>query len=422
MVMHPPDGLVDAVLEGRCVAFVGAGFSAAVVPTWVRLLETIALELPERARSQVEMLLRHGGSLSLEAAAQLLLGELGNARFAAILSDKLQSPPMVPQERQRVRLLRGVPFRGILTTNFDGVLPGRLPGPGAYRKLLRPAGVGWYADRYWHRGSGPTIVKLHGDVRHPKSVVITRRDYRERLYGNTAYASFLRTVFSTNTMLFLGCSFSDPYVNELRSEVLAMFEQRDRDHPIAYAVVNDAPDARCDFFREHEGMEVLSYSSQRHPQHRPFDEFLDRLYRRTNPLYVLGSLLAHRRVVWLDPNPDSTSHGFELLRKAARLADSGFELEEVGDVAAAVATLRDRPADLVITHWGHSPAGSNAERLLAQLRAQDHWAPVIVFASGDHAEDNKRSALRAGAHAYCFRWSSLFRRIRDIFDHGLRTG
>lgn len=422
--MEPPEQLVDAVLEGRCVAFVGAGFSAAVVPTWTRLLERVAGGdgIAESARAEVLELITSGGPLSLEAAAQLLLGELGNDRFSEALAGLLESPVISDVQARRLELLQGIPFRGILTTNFDGLLPGFLPSPKAYRRILRPSGAGWYQDRYWHRGGGPAVVKLHGDVRRPKSVVITRRDYRERLYTNSAYASFLRAVFSTSTLLFMGCSFSDPYLNELRSEVLAMFGQRDQDEPLAYAVVNDAAAARVAFFREHEGMHVLSYDTRADPEHRAFDGFLEALYKRTNPVLFLGSLLAKKRVVWLDPNPKATGHGFELLRRAAHLAEAGFELEEVSDVEGAVHSLAARPADLVITHWGHSPGGSNCERLLGEMRRRDLRAPVIVFASGHYADDNKRAALRAGAIAYCYRWATLFRKLRDIFDHGERTG
>ena len=177
------------------------------------------------------------------------------------------------------------------------------------------------------------------------------------------------------------------------------------------------------FFRDHEGMEVLSYDTGGAHDHAAFDQFLERLYSRTNPVRFLGSLLEGKRMVWLDPNPRSTTRGIELLRTAAHLAEAGFDLQEVTDVAGAIAAMQTRAADIVITHWGHSDNGdSNALRLLQQMRQNDLVAPVIVFASGDYADENKRAALRAGALAYSYRWSSLFRRLRDVFDDGTRTG
>ena len=41
--------------------------------------------------------------------------------------------------------------------------------------------------------------------------------------------TFLRSLFATSTVLFLGVSFTDAYLNELRSEVLAMLDHRSDD-------------------------------------------------------------------------------------------------------------------------------------------------------------------------------------------------
>jgi len=430
-MLEVPQPLVDAVLAGRCVAFVGAGFSATVVPTWERLLERLAEEedVAEADRVAMRELFVAGGQLANEAAAQFLVERMGAERFEARLISLVARPEVNERQRRRVQHLLGVPFRGVLTTNFDGVLEGVVPGRDGYRHILRPdGGSGWYQDRYWH-GAGPTVVKLHGDaVTDPGTIVLTRRDYRERLYGKSAYATFLRAVFATNTMLFLGCSFNDPYLNELRSEILALLEQRDIDQPLAYAVIPDQPAARVAFFRQHEGMQLLSYETSEHPDHAPFDAFLEQLYGRTSPIFHLGRLLGGRRILWLDPNPDSTEKGIELLRRAAGLAEAGFALTEVADLPAAIAAVRAaddaaEPFDLVISHWGHDDhALSKAEQLLASMRTAALGAPVIVFASGDYAEANKRRALRAGAIHYCYRWSTLFRRLADVFDDGLKTG
>ncbi len=430
-MLDVPAPLVDAVLAGRCVAFVGAGFSATVVPTWERLLELVAEQedVSEADRASMRELFVAGGQLANEAAAQFLVERMGADRFQARLIELVARPGDSVRQERRVHHLLGVPFRGVLTTNFDGVLEGVVPGREAYRQILRPeGGSGWYQERYWH-GKGPSVVKLHGDaLSDPESIVLTRRDYRARLYGESAYATFLRAVFASNTMLFLGCSFNDPYLNELRSEILALLDQRDVDDPLAYAVIPDQPDARVGFFRQHEGMQLLTYTTEAHPDHAPFDGFLERLYKQTSPLFHLGRLLGGRRILWLDPYPGSTEEGIELLRRAAGLAEAGFSLREVADLAAATGALQEAeeqgdPFDLVISHWGHGEGAlSKAEQLLASMRTEGVGVPVIVFASGDYADDNKRRALRAGAIHYCYRWSSLFRRLADVFDDGKKTG
>ena len=188
---------------------------------------------------------------------------------------------------------------------------------------------------------GPPVIKLHGDAStDPASVVLTRRDYRQRLYRNGAYATFLRSVFATNTVLFLGCSFGDFYINELRSEVLALFEQRGRDSPLAYALVCDQPQARVTFFRRHEGIEVMPYDSATSPPHHHFDDFLKALYELTNPLLHLGRRVGSRRLLWHDPNPSNNEAGIETLRRAVSLSGDAHELVEVQSIERAIEELK----------------------------------------------------------------------------------
>ncbi len=420
-----PRALTRSILAGECVAFVGAGFSAPAIPTWASLLERVArdADVKRGTRSRVGQLLARQDSMDLEAAAELLRDDLGAEGLVGALRNHLAVSEPDASMRLRLAHLRGIPFRAILTTNFDALLDGDAPGPTAYRKLLRPSGLGWFQERYLPRGDGPPVIKLHGCVeRAPGDVVFTRRDYRQRLYGNPSYTTFLRSVFAANTLLFLGCSFSDVYVNELRSEVLALFEQRERDEPLAYALVADEPPARVDFFRHHEGIELLSYPSDRGLKHGAFDRFLEDLHARTNPLLHLGRLLHGRRILWHDPNPSNNTFGIEVLRKASAGAGGDHELVEVTDVEAALNAMAHHDIDLVLTHWGHGPSQSNAERLLEEMHARGLSAPVLIFATARYADENKRRALKAGALGYCYRWPSLLRTIATVLDDGHTTG
>lgn len=58
--------------------------------------------------------------------------------------------------------------------------------------------------------------------------MFTTQSYRRLLHATPAYRAFLRTLFATRNVLFLGFSFTDAYINELRSEILR--HNRDREH------------------------------------------------------------------------------------------------------------------------------------------------------------------------------------------------
>lgn len=427
-----PASLVEETLAGNCVAFVGAGFSAAArLPGWKQLLLEIADAAPLEAAlaEHVRVRIAHGSSHALDEAAQLLEDALGREGFVAELRQRLARPPAAAAMERRLRWLRGIPFRLVLTTNFDGVLEGPVAGHGTYRRALRP-GLRWWKPEL-ASGAGAPVVKLHGDLAvadDPSAeIVLTRRDYRRRLYHDAAYATFLRAVLSTTTVLYLGFSFEDAYLNELRSEVLALLGQRHDSAPVAYAIVNDAPAATREHFRRHEGIELLPYDSHGGTDFSGFDGWLAALYEATNPLLRFGRHLAERRILWVDPHPENNELACRFFDDAA--AASGRALDALvrePDAEAGLQRLREagpsRPFDLLITHWGEDRARDegghpvpSAIRLLHRIRSEDLRVPVIVFASARDAARRRAQALRLGAREYFYSFEGLLRGVDGLF-------
>ena len=94
-----PQGLVDAILGGRCVAFVGAGFSAAArLPTWKALLLGVArsTQIPPGECQEIEALLKADRAQepvtadAYEQAAQLLQDRLGRDAFTDAVRESLR--------------------------------------------------------------------------------------------------------------------------------------------------------------------------------------------------------------------------------------------------------------------------------------------------------------------------------------------
>jgi hypothetical protein len=430
--MKLPEALVEDIEAGRCVAFVGSGFSVPAFFTWKRLLEILADRVPAERRAEVLALI--GGdspsARDFEAAAQLVQ----DAREGAFEDDlrELFTPrwdELSEGMRRRLRWLRGIPFSAILTTNIDGLLQGETPRPDAYVPVLRPAGHRWWDERFWDgdHPEGPRTVKLHGDIEQG-DFVFSRRDYRRRLYETPSYMTFLRAVFSTRTVVYMGFSFTDEYLNEVRSEVLSMLGHRSTERPIAYALVADVSPEIARYYARHEGIEIIPFDTRGGTDFSSFDGFLQRLYERTNPRHLLGKLLSGRRLLWLDPNPPNNVFGERLLSEAAAEAGGECPIHRVDTWEEAVAQLGEQDFDLVITHWGHEAArdqglpGSVAEKLLDEMHGRRLGVPVVVFAAYPFADENKARALRAGAVAYTFSWSRLFQTIADIFRPGTETG
>lgn len=423
----PEQALVSAIDAGRCVAFVGAGLSFPAVGGWRDLLLEVAARSRDSSIAKVVRELVGDGSdnVSLEAAAQLLEdaepdGKLGELVATTIEALCHRAGPAEDVVRQRVEHLERIPFRAILTTNFDRYLPGELPGPGVYRRILRAHELG--TPRYGSpngRARCP-VVCLHGSLTAPRSITMTRRAYRKRLHADPGYRRFLGTLFSTHTVVFIGFSFTDAYVNELRSEVLTLFGHDDETRsqtplPTAFTVMPNVTDARRRFLERHEGLRVVSYDAPE-GDHAAFDTLLARLAKQTSPIARLARVAHGRQILWLDPAPENNRYVTEELPG----------IDQTSTIHDALARLATRDYDLVITHFGHGtspPHGSTAEAFLDRMDRPHHGAPVVVFGSysTEHAEANKRRSLRAGASAYTYSWDGLFREIERILAPGTET-
>ena len=219
-------------------------------------------------------------------------------------------------------------------------------------------------------------------------MVFTQRDSRERLYSSPAYMTFLRSLFATRTVLFMGVSFTDAYLNELRSEVLAMLDHDGGDEPVAYAILNDVQPHQIRYLRSHEGLGAISFDTAEGTDWSGFEAILRAIHDATNPRAQLGQAIADRTILWVDPESDDTVDGARLLISAA--ADAGGSTR------------------VLVLDW---PVG---EAVLTAMRAEDLRAPAIVFARLAREEAVRRTALALGATETIDDWPDLFREIGRV--------
>lgn len=404
------------------MAFVGAGFSAPVCRKWGELLVAISERSPEPSvREHVAALVQRGGGRDYEVAAQIVEDAFADADRSKLLEavrGTTKKPIVTPEERETMKrrsdLLLGIPFAAILTTNFDDVLAGRVLDSETYGELLREADRRWLEKRFWKKSAHTPVLKLHGDLRGTKGITLSRRGYRARLYAEPGYLNVLRSVFLTKTLLFIGFSFNDEYLNELRSEAIAYLGTHATKAPLAYAIVPDMPPQMCAHFEKHEGVRLFTYDSgPARAEHGSVDALLEQLHEATSPTKIMGARLSGKRILWVDPSDRNNARG------RAHLADASRNLCTI-DLAASPDEATQRLAteryDLVITRWGHHPKSPpDAVVLLEAMRKMDARAPVVVFASGAFAEENRERALGLGALEYTSDWETLFEVIDRRF-------
>lgn len=411
----PPD-LVAAILGGRCVAFVGAGFSQPAVLGWGDLLAKLAgrlelqLSVPATATA-----------LELELIGQALRDKAGDSltfekHVQEVIDESLLNKPDGHHlVKERARLLQSIPFKAIFTTNFDPILVGGDTGSQTYWNVLRKRDGRWWEFPVGVGDSNvrPSIpvIKLHGDANgdpNKAAVVLGRTDYRSRVYGENGYTGFIRAAFANYTPLFLGVSFTDAYLNELRSETLSFLHDAPGGQPWGYAVMNITEDNMHlpELYREHEHIEILPTT-----EHSQFDEWLRAIEARTSARGRLQSLLRGKRIVWIDARPANNKVGRELFEGCdAKVTTLLSEDELSADEHAS--------ADLLITHFGYNnPGSARAYRVLDALRRWSSGPPVLVFTAPGtptQLESRRRECIRRGAWEYATKWGELYRLIETL--------
>lgn len=420
-----PPALVRAIAEGRCVAFIGAGMSRPDAPDWLGLLRDLATRLSKRAPAADDALALLEGSpqaADLEAAAQILRDASGkNETDFEEAVEQILGQVAPSKTARRYELLAGIPFESILTTNLDNLIRGDSPDATTYARLLRGDAR---ATRRWQFSArhAPHVIKLHGDANgsaEKNPVVLARSDYRRRLYQDGRYSNFLRAVFATRTLLFLGVSFTDAYLNELRSEVLALVRAHhdDRDEPIGYAVMADRPQAWCEFMRRHDGIEILRYDAAGDEEHQGFTRWLEAIHAATAPGPRVASLLREAakesgtapRIVWVDRHPDNNRRAeVESLRAGGVLIDEITSPDRLEESAHGSASL-------LITSFDRGARPPVFDQVMDRVHPWRTRPPVVVFTFEDEIQWKRRHALRRGAAECCCDWGTLFDTIERLF-------
>ena len=375
--------------------------------------ELAAEPAAEKLRAAIEERLKEKTAQAFDEVAQTLEDTLGREAMIHHLRTKLAYYELNPVMERRRSMLKEIPFRAVLTTNFDRILKGETPQPSAYRTLLRSVRTPWIGTVYapGREKKKRPVLKLHGDLNQPESVVLTRRDYRRLLHGNPDYLAFLRAYLLSYTVLYIGFSFTDSYLNELRSELLTRLDQGTGSDPVAYAIVNDVSELSRAHYRKHEGIEILTYDTEGGTRYSGFDDILVAIHDQTSPVMRYRALLAGKRLLWVDPRFEANfqwTHEYFDMRRG----------QEVLDLARSAETAMDRvrtasqPHDLAVCFWGDEAAveKSLAASLLRQFREGGVRIPVIVFAASDVFRRVKREVLQLGALGCYYRWRASFAR------------
>lgn len=193
--------LLDALRNRDAILFVGAGVSMNVgLPSWRKLVGEIAT----RVGYDPDIFSQLGDHLTLAEYYVLLHGSLGKLRSWMDTEWHSGDQRKAVEDSEIHRMLVGLPFNIIYTTNYDRYIEWACEAQG--REYTKITNVG---DLVHIEDQKLQIIKFHGDFEDDQSIVLTESSYFERLGFESPLDIKLRADVLGKTILFVGYSLSD---------------------------------------------------------------------------------------------------------------------------------------------------------------------------------------------------------------------
>lgn len=165
----------------------------------------------------------------------------------------LTGDPALLEELEAFRKLSSK-IPAVITTNYDDFLEKHVFTD--FDKLVFPD------DYYFSDSSGyGEIMKIHGTVEDPDSIVITSDDYRKLESESLVILARFTSILCNNPVIFIGYSLSDPEINGIIHSIVSSLKQtqleRIRKHMVQVSVNPNVDKVSWNYpFMEHDGKRV----------------------------------------------------------------------------------------------------------------------------------------------------------------------
>jgi len=194
-----PKPLLDDIVNGKCLPFIGAGFSLNAkiqnnrqMPNWNQLTKILSDDLQTLDTNPLEV------SKKYEQ-------RFGRPKLIETISEGLNVNLSSPGDVHKI-FVKITSFDLVYTTNFDVLLEDAYKEQGIPFKSI----VGPYQFAEFAGHKAVNIIKMHGDVNHSEYMIITQDDYDNFFRRYDAFSIHLSGLLMTRTPLFIGYSLKDP--------------------------------------------------------------------------------------------------------------------------------------------------------------------------------------------------------------------
>ncbi|TQF16907.1 SIR2 family protein [Myxococcus llanfairpwllgwyngyllgogerychwyrndrobwllllantysiliogogogochensis] len=249
-----PASVIEALAQRRAVVFIGAGISAGSVnmegsrpPNWTELLTTAAEKCPS-LKTRARKLIRNGDLLT---ACELIGGDLAED-WPRFLDAQLSAGFKHNKNHEHIHNLKQ---QVVVTPNFDKIYD-------AYASTHVDSVIVKWARDYDVvsdlRQGKRLLLKVHGTIDHPESIILTRSAYAAARVKEYAFFRVIDSLLLLNTTLFLGCGLSDP-------DIQLILENQSLRHnpgqPHYFVTAEKLSSEEQKILKNTRGLRVIKYSS-----------------------------------------------------------------------------------------------------------------------------------------------------------------
>lgn len=188
------------------------------MPSWPwligRMRERLLQQCPEAEQEALSQFFQEEGALD---CAQLFKQTVGLANYREFLLEQfdMSRQPFVRPSPSHAALVR-LDLPVLFTTNYDELIET------AYQEVGRALRVTVTEDQFRaRRADRPRrhLVKLHGSIDQPETIVLTRTDYARSRVDRKEMLADLRNEMAGAPFLFVGFSLSDPNFGLLHDDI-----------------------------------------------------------------------------------------------------------------------------------------------------------------------------------------------------------
>jgi SIR2-like protein len=210
-MMDLPEALIRGVKQRKVILFAGAGLSSHL---GLPLFDVLKAHLAEQSG------LQDWAGLEFPVLAEYYLSKTQKRDELWSWMKETWNPPAIDiLASQPHRCIVDLDFPVIYTTNYDSWLEAAFAAAGKpFRKIVNVSDL---ADTV----NGETeIIKFHGDLEHPGTIVLTESSFLRRMSLDEPLDIRLRSDSLAKPILFAGYSMSDPNIRYLLFKLGQLWE------------------------------------------------------------------------------------------------------------------------------------------------------------------------------------------------------